>query len=247
VRKLIATLTVSALVTAVALVSAQQAGKSKPKPASAPSQHVMVTPDQVKWGPAPPALPPGAQAAILVGDPAKPAMFVIRAKFPDGYTVPPHWHPTDEYVTVLSGTLMAGLGDKLNPGDMHALTAGSMAKMPRKTNHYVRAKGETTIQVQGVGPFEVNYVNPNDDPRKKKTTTSTTGHKKTDVVARRVSRLERGAVRVADRISKIGARIERRLERVADRLARIPDRLSRISDRLSRIPERLERAIDRLI
>src|SRR5687767_6179739 len=116
VRKLFATLTVSTLVAVVALVaavSAYQAPKSKPAAAPSPGQHVMVTPDQVKWGPAPPALPPGAQAAVLSGDPAKAAMFVVRVKFPDGYTVPPHWHPTDEYVTVLSGTLMAGIGDKL--------------------------------------------------------------------------------------------------------------------------------------
>jgi quercetin dioxygenase-like cupin family protein len=237
VRKLIATLTVSTVIAAVAVVSAHQTGKPKPTPAA--GQHVMVSPDQVKWGPGPPALPPGAQAAVISGDPAKPAMFVIRAKLPDGYTVPPHWHPTDEYVTVLSGTLMAGLGDKLDAGAMHALPAGGMAKMPRRTNHYVRAKGETIIQVQAIGPFEVTYVNPNDDPRKKKTTTSTTGKKK-PVVASRQSRLERRVSHVADRVSRIGARIESRLERVAARLARIPDRLSQI-------PRRVERAFDRLL
>jgi len=240
VRKLLATLTVSALVTAAAFVSAHQAARPKPPAAAAAtSQHVMVTPDQVKWGPAPPALPPGAQAAVLVGDPAKPAMFVVRIKFPDGYTVPPHWHPTDEYVTVLSGTLMAGIGDKMDPAALHAMPAGAMAKMPRKTNHFVRAKGETTVQVQAIGPFVVTYVNPNDDPRKKKTTTSATDGK-SGVVASRLSRLEKRAERVADRMSRIGDRIERRWDRMADRLARIPDRLARI-------PARVERAIDRLL
>jgi quercetin dioxygenase-like cupin family protein len=237
VRKLIATLTVSALTATAAIVSAQQA--TKPKPSAQAAQHVMVTPDQVKWGPAPPALPPGAQAAIIAGDPAKAAAFVIRAKFPDGYTVPPHWHPTDEYVTVLSGTLMAGLGDKLDAGAMHAMPAGSLAKMPKRANHYVRAKGETVIQVQGVGPFQVNYVNPNDDPRKKKTTTSTT-RKPQSRIARLESRIERRAAQASRRMSRIGTRIENRLERVADRLSRIPDRLSRI-------PARVERAIDRLL
>lgn len=236
-RKLIATLTVSTLVAAAAVVSAQQA--SKPKAPAQASQHVMVTPDQLKWGPAPPALPPGAQAAIIAGDPAKAGMFVIRAKFPDGYTVPPHWHPTDEYVTVLSGTLMAGLGDKLDAAAMHAMPAGSMAKMPKRTNHYVRAKGETVIQVQGVGPFQVTYVNPNDDPRKKKTTTSTSRRPQSRI-ARLESRIERRAADVSRRLSRIGTRIESRLDRVADRLSRIPDRLSRI-------PARVERAIDRLL
>lgn len=235
-RKLIATLTVSVLVAGAAIVSAQQAGKSKP--ATSAGQHVMVTPDQVKWGPGPPALPPGAQAAVISGDPAKPAMFVIRAKLPDGYTVPPHWHPTDEYVTVLSGTLMAGLGDRLDAGAMHALSAGAMAKMPRRTNHYVRARGETVIQVQAIGPFDVTYVNPNDDPRKKKMT-STRGSQK-PVVASRPSRLERRVSQVVRGVSRLGARIESRLERVANRLSRVPDRLSRI-------PARVERAIDRLL
>lgn len=236
-RKLIATLTVSILIVAAAIVSAQQAGKSKA--ATGSGQHVMVTPDQVKWGPGPPALPPGAQAAVIAGDPAKPAMFVIRAKFPDGYTVPPHWHPTDEYVTVLSGTLMVGVGEKLDAGAMHALSAHSMAKMPRRTNHYVRAKGETVIQVQAIGPFDVTYVSPNDDPRKKKSTTSAEGKRKS-VVARVQSRIERRAAQLSHRISRFGARVENRLELVANRLSRIPDHLARIH-------ARVERAIDRLL
>src|SRR5262249_14626957 len=70
--------------------------------------HVLVRPDDIKWGPAPPALPAGAKAAVLAGDPGKAGPFVIRAQLPDGYKVPPHWHPTDENVTVLKGTFMMG-------------------------------------------------------------------------------------------------------------------------------------------
>ena len=147
---------------------AQSKPAEKPQAAARP-QHHMVTPDQVKWGPAPPSLPPGAQAAIMDGDPTKPGFFTIRVKFPDGYAVPPHWHPTDEYVTVLSGTLMAGMGDKADAASMHTLTAGGFVRMPRRATHYVRAKGETVIQVMGTGPFVVNYVNAADDPRKKTT------------------------------------------------------------------------------
>lgn len=167
-RKLLATVCIYTFLILATAVIAQQAKPTAKPQAAAASQHIMVVPDQLKWGPPPPALPAGAQAAVLAGDPSKPGMFVIRAKFPDGYTVPPHWHPTDEYVTVLSGTLMAALGDKIDPGAMHALPAGGMAKMPRRTNHYVRAKGETTIQVHAMGPFELTYVNPGDDPRKKR-------------------------------------------------------------------------------
>ena len=129
--------------------------------------HVMVLPDQLKWGPAPPSLPPGAQVAIIDGDPTKSGMFALRLKFPDGFSVAPHWHPTDEHVVVLSGTFMMGLGDKADVSSMHSLPAGAFSKIPQRTNHYARAKGETIVQVYGTGPFELNYVNPADDPRKK--------------------------------------------------------------------------------
>lgn len=130
--------------------------------------HVMVTPDQLKWGPAPPALPPGAQMALLDGDPSKAGVpFSIRAKFPDGYKVPPHWHPTDENVTVLQGTLLMGQGEKFDPSKAHTLKVGSFTRMPKEVRHFAMAKGETVIQVHGVGPFEVTYVNASDDPRNK--------------------------------------------------------------------------------
>src|SRR5262245_989343 len=84
--------------------------------------HVVVRADDVKWGPAPPSLPAGAQAAIIFGDPSKAAPYVLRAKLPDGYKVPPHWHPTDENVTVLKGTFMAGKGDKFDAGASETLS-----------------------------------------------------------------------------------------------------------------------------
>src|SRR5262249_21262787 len=130
--------------------------------------HVLLTPDQVKWGPAPEGLPPGAKVAILAGDPTKEGVpYVIRAKFPDGYQVPPHWHPVDENVTVLSGTLGMGRGDKFDKKAGKELRAGSFSKMPKTMRHFAWAKGETVIQVHGVGPFQINYVNAKDDPRKK--------------------------------------------------------------------------------
>ena len=130
--------------------------------------HVMVRPDALKWGPAPPALPSGAQFAVLAGDPTKTGPFTIRAKMPDGYKVPPHWHPTDENVTVLKGTLMVGRGEQLDPAKAEALPAGSYMRMPKGMRHYAFAKGETIIQVHGMGPFEIHYVNAADDPRPKK-------------------------------------------------------------------------------
>jgi quercetin dioxygenase-like cupin family protein len=84
--------------------------------------------------------------------------------------VPPHWHPTDEGVTILSGTLRAGMGEKMDEGSMKDLATGSYVLMPRNSPHYVKAKGETVVQIHGAGPLEFMYVNPQDDPRKKKTT-----------------------------------------------------------------------------
>jgi ChrR Cupin-like domain len=129
--------------------------------------HVAIRPNDVKWGPAPPGLPAGAQIAVLSGDPSKAAPYVLRAKLPDGYKVPAHWHPTDENVTVLQGTFMAGKGEKFDAGASQAFPAGSFVLMPKEMRHFAWMKGETIIQVHGIGPFEITYVNAADDPRKK--------------------------------------------------------------------------------
>jgi hypothetical protein len=136
---------------------------------AADTKHVAVRPDAIKWGPAPPSLPPGAQLAVLVGDPTKPdTPYVLRAKLPDGYKVPPHWHSSDENVTVVQGTLRIGKGEKLDPSKMEDLPTGSFMHMPKTMRHFAMAKGETIIQVHGIGPFDITYVNPGDDPRTNK-------------------------------------------------------------------------------
>lgn len=156
---------------AAAFAYAQAPEKSAPKPAAHPAAHAapMLNASDMKWGAAPPAFNAGAQMAVVDGDPSQPGPFVIRAKFPAGFKVMPHWHPTDESVTVISGTLVAGMGEKWDDGAMKTFTPGAFARMPKKTAHYVQAKEETIVQVHGTGPFTLTYVNPNDDPRKKKT------------------------------------------------------------------------------
>jgi hypothetical protein len=129
-------------------------------------EHVIVKPGSEKWGPAPPALPPGAQVAVLVGNPAKPVAYTLRIKMPDGYKVPPHWHPTDENVTVLQGALLIGRGDTFDLARTEKMPAGSYMRMPRGMRHFAAARGPTILQVHGIGPFEINYVNAADDPRK---------------------------------------------------------------------------------
>jgi quercetin dioxygenase-like cupin family protein len=127
--------------------------------------HVMAAVADAKWGPAPPLLPPGAQIAVLAGDPGKPAPYTVRLKFPAGYDIPAHSHPTDENVTVVSGDLFMGMGNKLNKTGAMPLGRGGYALMPANANHFAFTKAETTILLYGVGPVEFKYVNPADDPR----------------------------------------------------------------------------------
>jgi quercetin dioxygenase-like cupin family protein len=153
-------------IAALGVVQSGQGGKSD-SAQGAQAAHVMVTPDQIKWGPAPPSLPAGAQIAVLDGDPSKSGvLFVIRVKLPDGYKVPPHWHPTDERIVILQGTMGMGIGEKFDTAMGNELPVGSYTAVPKGVRHFVWTKGETVIQVSGMGPFEVNYVNPVDDPRK---------------------------------------------------------------------------------
>jgi len=157
------------ILSATVSLSLAQADKDKGKRAmtgQAQQPHTMVMPNDVKWGPAPPALPAGAQLAVLSGDPSKAEPFTIRLKAPDGYKIMPHWHPTDENVTVLEGTFVMGTGEKFDQAAAHEMPPGAFARMPKGTRHYAMAKGETVVQVHAMGPFVINYVNPNDDPRK---------------------------------------------------------------------------------
>jgi len=127
------------------------------------------TPDQVKWGPPPPFVPPGAQLAVLEGDPgAESGDYTIRVKMPDGYKIAPHTHPNRENVTVLSGTLKVGMGDQFDAGKMMSFGAGSFAYLDPSMHHYAGTSGETVIQIHGIAPMKFNYINPADDPSMKK-------------------------------------------------------------------------------
>jgi quercetin dioxygenase-like cupin family protein len=130
----------------------------------------MFTPGDIKWGDAPPVFPKGAKMAVLYGDPSKAGeLFIVRLKMPAGYKIPAHWHPTDENVTVVSGTFNMGMGDKLDPAKTKAFPAGSFAVAPAKVNHFALAKTAAIVEVSAIGPFAMTYVNPDDDPTKAST------------------------------------------------------------------------------
>jgi quercetin dioxygenase-like cupin family protein len=132
---------------------------------AAHTPHVIIPADKVRWEAGPAGLPPGGQAAVLEGHPAKPGHFTVRARLPDGYRIPLHWHSSSEQITVLSGIFYLGTGDRFNEGSAEALSAGAYALMPPGMTHYAWCKGETVLQVSGDGPFDIHYVNAADDPR----------------------------------------------------------------------------------
>jgi hypothetical protein len=148
----------SMVLTLAAIVSAQPAY----------AQNVF-TPDQVKWGPAPPFIPAGAQLAVVEGNPmASSGDYTIRLKMPDGYRIAPHTHPLRENVTVISGTLKVGMGDTFDTNKMMSFGPGSFAYLDPSMHHYAGASGETVIQIHGMSPVKFNYINPADDPSGKK-------------------------------------------------------------------------------
>jgi quercetin dioxygenase-like cupin family protein len=150
-----------ALSVAVAIV-----GLVAPTSWANPANHVMVTPADLKWADVP-SLPPGAKIAVIEGPMSEAVPFTVRIKLPADYKIPAHFHPGIEHVTVISGTFNMGTGDKLDASKTMALAAGSVAIMQPKTNHFAWTKDETIVQIHGMGPWGVTYVNPADDPRKK--------------------------------------------------------------------------------
>jgi quercetin dioxygenase-like cupin family protein len=165
----------SRLVLALASLALATQAMADTKPAAAPpaappaaDQKMTMMPEaEIKWGDAPPILPKGAKFALLYGDPGKAGtMYVVRLKMPNGYKIPAHWHPADENATVLSGTFNVGMGDKLDEKAGKAMAAGSFFSLPAQMHHFAWAKGETVVEISGMAPFGMTYVNPADDPSK---------------------------------------------------------------------------------
>jgi mannose-6-phosphate isomerase-like protein (cupin superfamily) len=134
-------------------------------PVVAAGSHVMITPDECVWKDGPPSLPPGAKVAALEGDMAAAGPFTVRAILPAGYRIPAHFHPADEHVTVLSGSLHMGLGDKLDTSKGRVLPRGGFAVMPAGVHHFAWTDEKTELQIHGVGPWGITYIDPATDPR----------------------------------------------------------------------------------
>jgi len=153
------------LVLALGLALAMPVAVS-PSAAASTDAHVMLNPTQIIWGSPPPVFRKGAHFVVMSGDPGAAGPFTVRLKLPAGYIISPHWHPTDENVTVISGTFSLGMGEKFSRASTKTLTAGGYALLPAEMRHFAWTKGGAVVQVHGTGPFVLNYVNPSDDPSK---------------------------------------------------------------------------------
>ena len=128
--------------------------------------HQVAMPDTLKW--VDPPTFPGAKLAIVNGDPSKEGLFVYRVKVPANYKIPPHKHKASENVTVLSGVFFVGMGEKFDQGSGTELPVGGFIAIPPEHAHFAWAGSqETVVQVHGVGPTDIRFINPADDPRKK--------------------------------------------------------------------------------
>jgi quercetin dioxygenase-like cupin family protein len=130
-----------------------------------PDHHLIYEPGDVEWRDGPGSFEPGAQFSVLEGSPGETGLFNMRIRMPDGFRIAPHRHPGVERVTVLSGTFRLGTGEVLDPGATQALRAGSYFSLPPGMAHFAITEGETVIQLTSIGPWEITYVNPADDPR----------------------------------------------------------------------------------
>jgi len=153
--------------TRIAFLAGAAALVLSPLSAIAADDHAVVAaPDTLKWAPGPPGYPKGAEFTIITGNPGQEGPFVLRIKAPAGYKVPPHMHPADENVTVLSGSVNFGMGEKVDAAKETAVKPGGYFKASKGMAHYAAFPEPTIIQVHGVGPTGISYINPADDPRK---------------------------------------------------------------------------------
>ena len=149
----------------VASLHSQGTKANTPHAAHAAAMASVFMPDGIIWGPAPASLPAGATAAVLEGNPAKGGAFTMRLHMPAGYKIPPHFHPVMEHVTVISGSLKFGMGDHFDESQMKAVPAGTFAAIPPGMHHFAMADGETVLQLHGIGPWRIVYLDKADDPR----------------------------------------------------------------------------------
>ena len=149
----------------VALSAAFVAAQEKQTPGIAKKAKIFSA-AELQWRDAAPSLPTGAQVVVLDGDPRQEGSFTMRLKMSAGYRIPPHTHPTAERVTVISGVVRLGIGEKFDESAGREMKAGDFATVPPGVPHFAWAIGEAVLQIQSEGPFERKFVEPPDEPRR---------------------------------------------------------------------------------
>lgn len=151
------------------LVACDEAGgadtEKDPRTFYGPDQQIVMPVADVEYQAGPDSLSEGAEYAVLEGDPSESGLFVMRLRLPDGFTIQPHTHPNFERVTVLSGVFLLGHGAEFDEQETDRLEAGSFTTMPPDTEHFAIIEGDTVLQLTSIGPWDIQYVDPADDPR----------------------------------------------------------------------------------
>jgi quercetin dioxygenase-like cupin family protein len=142
----------------MALLAFVAAGYSQEKKEGEPA-HKIVRFGDLKWT----GIMKGCDLAPVSGDPnAEGTPFVLRIRCVDGAKIPAHWHPTDEYLTVLKGAFLVGTGESFDESKLQTMNVGNFILMPKEMRHFAVNKGQTIVQIHGTGPFKVNWVNPSE-------------------------------------------------------------------------------------
>ena len=135
---------------------------------SRPLDYARVTPEDIKWSPLP-SMPKGAEIVLLHGDLRKPGLFTVRVKVPPHYKLPVHSHPDERVRTIISGTYYSAVGDKFDESKLTAFPAGTFTHLPPNTWEFSETRDEEVVfEIVGVAPTGIEYLNPEDDPRKRK-------------------------------------------------------------------------------
>ena len=163
-RQALGLLLLMAFVTSAAAATPPPSAHRTAHHAVAMPDHGLSTPGSITWGPPPPVFKAGAEFAVLQGDPNATGPYTVRLKMPDGSRIMPHWHPATENVTVISGTFHLGTGPKFDTATGSEMPAGSFGFVGPHMVHYAWVTGETVVQVHGMGPFKLTYVDPADIP-----------------------------------------------------------------------------------
>jgi hypothetical protein len=126
----------------------------------------LFTPAEIRWQDGPRSPPPGAKRAVPEGDPTMEGSSTIRLKLTSACRLPPHTHPKTERLTVISGTFRLGMGEKSDAKVLRTIPAGSYGFWPAGMRQFVQVEGQAVVQLHGIGPWQIVYVNPADDPRR---------------------------------------------------------------------------------